>query len=352
MTAEQLPPWVRMALGYDGDPKVAALARFGADAGLCRDLHLATIRYCGREKTDGWVPPWEPGRLAWPLSADRAAELIDHLCEVELLVVNAEGIAPAIATGIATAIAPAIATAITPDMGGWLVVNYAKWQETAAEIEAYSAAQAERGRKGADKRWSRDPRIATAIAPATPNGSDRYSARDGDRMAELELEGESIGPARNTGARDDAAAAADEIDRLIQAQMFSLTGKTITTDEARAIWVTLSTGRTISNPAAFVRKCLGTKAEARRHLPHRDSTTGSARPASEIIAAQRRPGGPSADPAHQAQIARKLLAEAQAPPDPLPGADHDGEHDDEHDRQPAETEPLDAEPADDGDPPW
>lgn len=182
--------------------------------------------------------------------------------------------------------------------------------------------------------------VSNAVSNAVRNANPDPTRPEGEGLIQV---GDQ---STDRNARD-----ADDLDGLIQALMFGKTGKSITRDEAAAIRVGILSGRNVDNPAAYIRSAIATKTEARRLMPHRDSTTGSARPAREIVAASRRPGGPSADPAHQAQIARKLLAEAQAPPDPLPGADHDGEHDDDGDRQPAEPEPLDAEPADD-DPPW
>jgi hypothetical protein len=356
MTADNLPPWARMALGYDGDPKVAGLAKYGDDAGLCRDLHLAMIRYCRRNGTDGLVPPAEPSRLAWPLAPDRAMQLTEHLVEAELITPHDERLATAIATAIAGGMADVIATAIASAMAGgmatgWEVANYAKWQETSGEVEAYTAAQSQRGRLGAQTRWKRERArrssmtgaMAGAVATAErpPDGQAIWRT-DGDPMAEREVETESVGPARNAGAgagagANGAEAEADDRDRLIQAMMHTKTGQTVTRDEAAEIWISMSTGRTIGNPAAWIRKCLATKADARKYLPHREST-GTGRSAADIIAATRRPGGPTRDVGHWAEVARKGLHGADNPPEPEPEDQADPEHDphgsdqaDEHD---------------------
>lgn len=364
MTDENLPPWARMSLGYDGDPKVASLARFGGDAGLCRDLHLAMIRYCRRNSTDGWVPLWEPARLAWPLPPDHTAELVEHLAEVELIVpADADSMAPAIAPAkapakalaIAPAMAPAIAPAIAPAMGGWLVVNYAKWQETAAEIEAYSKAQAERGRRGAAKRWSDGVPVAgamaPAIAPATETDGTRHSARDGDRMAEREREREieaAAGSVRNGGAGASPAgahpAAADhfELDGQIIAILHGQ-GRTIDRADAAAIRRGLLAGKSPRDPGRYVLGIVRKDtAAAMACLPN--STASRQPPRVQAIHArcggQHEPGRcpvdddpardrpdplpyhpprPADDVAtHGAASARKLLAEAQAPADPQP----------------------------------
>lgn len=333
MTAENLPPWARMAIGYDGDPKVAALARFGEEAGLCRDLHLAMIRYCRREGTDGWVPPEEPGRLAWPLPPDRAKVLVDHLAEVELIAAaNGDRMAGAMAGAMAPAMAGGMAGAMA---GGWRVLNYAKWQETTAEIEAYSKMQAERGRLGAARRWSEPGSMAGAMR--SPRRAD--SARDGGRVAEVEIEIDKD-PSAHAPAREAPPGDGDDLDGLIQALMFSKTGQTVTREEAAAIRSELLTGRAIDNPAAWIRKCIGTKAEARRLRPTRDRAATAGTPAREIIDRHiRRPGGPTKDPHHWADIARKGL-HAETEPDHL---DLDGQADDELDA--ARSEQLANEPA-------
>jgi hypothetical protein len=106
-------PYAPMALGYDDDPKVVALVRFGDDAGLCRDLHLAMIRYANRARTDGKVPAIEIRRLAFPLAAEHAERLARYLGEEEL-------IGPLDSDGKALAMADVIAGAIP---SAWRVIS-------------------------------------------------------------------------------------------------------------------------------------------------------------------------------------------------------------------------------------
>lgn len=212
MTAEKLPPWARMSLGYDDDPLVVALGQFGPDAGLSRDMHLATIRYCRRGGTDGWLPPQEPTRLAWPLPYERALAIAEHLVEVGLLEADGYDMAGAIAAGKATVMADAMAAGMA---NGWRVPNYDKWQETAAEVEAYSKAQAERGRLGAAKRWN-SHRHGGAIALPLANDGDPMADRERDINQAAQITGPRTSPTHGpdrTRARGHQAPepAADDI---------------------------------------------------------------------------------------------------------------------------------------------
>jgi hypothetical protein len=336
MTADRLPLWARMACGYDDDPKIAALARFGEEAGLCRDLHLAMIRYSRRNETDGWVPPEEIGRLAWPLPVDRALVLVEHLAEVELVTGNGNGMTPAMASAIepdmAGAMAPAMAGAMASAIAhGWHVVNYAKWQETRGEVEAYSNAQSERGRRGAEKRWKREP-ARRASSSGSMAGAERVldgQARwrpDGDSMAEseVELELESSGSGRDAGAGARAREASPEDDHddeeLTQVQaLMAAAGRPVSRQDAATIRATvLAKAGNVRNPRAFIGKVLGDPKQARGYAPGAVTHVPTAR---EIIDSSKRPGGPG-DAGAGAAEARRLLAErtpAEPKPDEAPG---------------------------------
>jgi hypothetical protein len=370
MTAENLPPWARMSVGYDGDPKIAGLARFGDDAGLCRDLHLAMIRYSRRNGTDGWVPPTEPGRLAWPLPLHHVMDLVEHLAEAELIAADGFDLATAIAGGKATAIADAIAAGMA---NGWHVVNYAKWQETAAEVAAYSKAQSERGRLGAEKRWGQHGR-APAIAGAIAGAKRSQWQTDGDPMAETESERETTSSRRNAGAPARPAGADDDDD--FHHQIVALlhgSGHAVTYAEAVVIAESLLIGRRPRDPRAYV---LGSvrkhPAEAVRLLTAR-KPTGSRQPppvnqrcrrcSATDHATQDCPdlGGASAaagDAAHGAELARKQMAERARPEADEPDLVAAAEEDDRLARQKAVARARDPEPAeagpgvDDGLPDW
>lgn len=215
MTAEKLPPWARMSLGYDDDPLVVALGRFGEDAGLSRDMHLASIRYCRRGGTDGWLPPQEITRLAWPLPYDRALVIVEHLAEVGLIEADGYDMAGAMAGAMASgkrAPSAALADAMAAGMAnGWRVPNYDKWQETAAEVEAYSKGQAERGRLGAEKRWRRGK-------ARTPADGHRHGGRHSERMAgAIGEDGERIAGAIAPPLTNDGEPMADREREINQA---------------------------------------------------------------------------------------------------------------------------------------
>ena len=340
MTAENLPPWARMALGYDGDPKVSKLARFGEEAGLCRDLHLAMIRYSRRQGTDGWVPVEEVGRLAYPLPLDRALVLVEHLADVELI---APAIAPAMAPAIAPAMAPAMAPAIAPAMPeGWQVSNYAKWQETAAEIAEYTAEQSRKGRRGAETRWTRErarfASIAGGMAPAIAEASPEPYLANGERhasgVAEREVERDLAVPSvtRASGRAGEAEDGSndqpneeDELDTLVQALMHAKTGRSVSRIEALSIRQTLLSGRTVRDRAAYIRSALSTKKDARAFLPTLEPQQP---PSSKAVLRPR--VDRSAAAGRGAAEARRLMAEKAAKdaaneparqepePDPLP----------------------------------
>ena len=321
MVAENLPPWARMALGYDEDDKVAALARFGADAGLCRDLHLAMIRYSRRNGTDGDVPATEPARLAFPLPPDDTARLVEHLAEVELILPIAGAMAPAMAPAMTPVMAPA-----TPSMaGGWHVVNYSKWNETAAEIEKYTADQRERGRRGAEARWGRakgrgsDQEVLAGAKAGAMAGAMAGPMRfDGDPMAEVEVEvddpraevGDRGSPARAREASPDDDQDDEELSQ-VQALM-AAAGRPVGREDASKILaaVLAKAGARVRNRRAFIGRVLGDQKQARAYAP---GAVHHAPSAAEIIAASRHPGGPSKDVGDRAAEARKALANRERP---------------------------------------
>jgi hypothetical protein len=148
--------FVKLAVGFDEDPKVVALAKYGDDAGLCRDLYLAMVRYCRRNLTDGLVPEFELMRLAFPLALPRALPLAQHLAAEELI------------TQVAT---------------GWIVNAYVKRNGTRADVEAKIESQRELARR----RWKNGGHSpARAIGNAGGNATATRL-----RMPESESESEN-----------------------------------------------------------------------------------------------------------------------------------------------------------------
>ena len=326
-------PYAPMALAYDEDPKVAALVRFGEDAGLCRDLHLAMIRYTNRAHTDGLVPGPEALRLAWPLPRERAEQITEHLAEVEL-------IAPAMGAANGdhgSSVAGAIPVA-------WSVINWEKWNRPKAWLEAQSARKSAAGKKGAETRWtqgkrrrrSRDPAGETrSMAPAMAGAMQELSTSDGTSYGTSMATSTSTGtdkpsssPDRHPDARargrareDDDDSAPDELANTIVALLHA--HGPITRDQAAAYRERVLAGRNVEDPAKYVigairRDPRGAYREAVQAAPR----AGKAQPPPPsmicrrcgAINEHREPDCPKPPPSddaskHGASEARRLLAE-------------------------------------------
>ena len=175
--------FIKLAVGFDEDPKVVSLAQFGDDAGLGRDLYLAMCRYCRRGLTDGYVPPWEVSRLAWPLAEQHAQQLAKQLATVELI------------SEVST--------------GGWIVNAYVKRNGTRADAEALSAIRSEMGRRG------RSAGQRDAGAKSQANG---YATSSASSSAESESESETSrvrAPARGAAARRGGTATPPPVSHVL-----------------------------------------------------------------------------------------------------------------------------------------
>lgn len=82
---------VRIVVSFPDDPKVRALARFGEDAGLARDLYVQMCLFCKRTQSDGLVPEYEVSVLAYPLEPERGLEIAGHLAAVGLVEKTSSG---------------------------------------------------------------------------------------------------------------------------------------------------------------------------------------------------------------------------------------------------------------------
>jgi hypothetical protein len=158
-------PYAKMSVGFDDDPKIVALARYGEEAPACRDLYLAMIRYSKRNLTDGFVPTIEVVRLAFPLAEQTAMRLVDHLVSVSLCV---------------------------PHTDGYAVRNYAKWNGTRME----ALQRRENSRRAALTRWSE-----------THSGSHAEPNANGNaKLKGTEVPVGASVPDRYAGARDPSGA--------------------------------------------------------------------------------------------------------------------------------------------------
>lgn len=147
--------YLKLAVAFPDDPKVRALARFGPDAGLARDLYVQMCLHCKRNLTDGFVPDEQIGLLVYPLDPEHGKQLAKQLASVEL---------------------------IKEEAGGWDVLAYLKRNGTREDVERLSKVRAEAGRQGGKatpKRAGQKPRKAKgkqlALQDAEQPGSNAVS---------------------------------------------------------------------------------------------------------------------------------------------------------------------------------
>jgi len=114
--------YLKLAVGYPNDPKVRALARFGApDAGLARDLYVQMCLHCKEHLTDGHVSTEQIGLLVYPLDPEHGNQLAKQLASVGL---------------------------IKEEASGWQVLAYVRRNGTREDVEKLSKVRAEAGRTG------------------------------------------------------------------------------------------------------------------------------------------------------------------------------------------------------------
>ena len=123
-----MPPveiYLKLAVGFARDPKVRALARYGVDGILARDLYVQMCLHCKENLTDGFVPAEEVGALAYPLPIDHANQLANQLASVGLTKEQSKN-----------------------EAQGWQVLAYVKRNGTREDVERLSEVRAASGRKG------------------------------------------------------------------------------------------------------------------------------------------------------------------------------------------------------------
>lgn len=120
--------YLPLAVGFASDPKVRALAQFGPDAGLARDLFVQMCCHCKANLTDGFVAEYELGILVYPLDVEHGKQLAKHLAYVGLIKEVSNGLAD-----------------------GWQVLAYLKRNPSREEVEELSVKRAEAGRTGGQK---------------------------------------------------------------------------------------------------------------------------------------------------------------------------------------------------------
>lgn len=148
--------FIKLVVAFGDDPKVRALARYGSDAGLARDLYVQMICFCKRMLTDGFVPDEQVGLLVYPLDPEHGKQLAKQLASVGL---------------------------IKEEAGGWNVLAYLKRNGSRADVERLSEVRAESGRKGG--KVSRKParqNAGQAKSKQVASGALKQNeARDRDR---------------------------------------------------------------------------------------------------------------------------------------------------------------------------
>jgi hypothetical protein len=101
--AKKLPPWVRLAAGFYGNPKVVQLAHRKQHRAIA--VYVCGLGWCCEQRTDGFIPEYALAQLhGVPLDAQ-------HLVSVGLWV---------------------------SEVGGWSVHDWEVWQESNDEKRARS----------------------------------------------------------------------------------------------------------------------------------------------------------------------------------------------------------------------
>jgi hypothetical protein len=136
--------YLKLAVAFPTDPKVRALARFGApDAGLARDLYVQMCLHCKEYLTDGFVPDEQVGLLVYPLDAEHGKQLAKQLASV--------GLTKELSKNGAS---------------GWQVLAYVPRNGTREDVQRLAEVRANAGRTGGRKsRKNRErPRQTTTQA--------------------------------------------------------------------------------------------------------------------------------------------------------------------------------------------
>jgi hypothetical protein len=171
--------YVKLVVGFPRDPKVRALVRYGAEAGLARDLYVQMCLYCKENLSDGLVPAEEVGVLVYPLAPDHGERLAKQLASVGLIKEVSNGEAQACD-----------------------VLAFLKRNGSREDVERLSAMRAEAGRAGGTKSRKRPghrPRQATGKQSA----KQKISNADPYTETETETGSKPITPAAAPPPRGD-----------------------------------------------------------------------------------------------------------------------------------------------------
>ena len=156
--------YIKLVTTFPKDPKVRALARFGADAGLARDLYVQMCLYCKEMLSDGFVPAEEIGLLVYPLDPEHGNQLAKQLASVGLTKELSKN-----------------------EAQGWEVLAFVRRNGTREDTEQLSKVRAVAGRAGGTK--SRKPparrvpkanskQVANQVADMLPSNPDSVSVSE------------------------------------------------------------------------------------------------------------------------------------------------------------------------------
>ena len=166
--------YIKLAVSFPNDPKVRALARYGADAGLARDLYVQMCLYCKDMLTDGWVPDEQVGLLVYPLDLEHGNQLAKQLASVGLTKELSKQEAP-----------------------GWQVCAFVRRNGTKEDVEQLSKVRAEAGRTG-----GRKSRKRPAQRPAKAS-SNQVAYQDAKQTGSNAVSVSVSVPAKNAGTDTD-----------------------------------------------------------------------------------------------------------------------------------------------------
>lgn len=169
--------YLRLAVDFDDDEKVARLARYGKDARGIRDLLVGMWRYCKREKSDGHVPEEIVGKLVYPDSPRIGVRDADRL----------------VAVGIAERTAD-----------GYLLAGFLKHNKSREEIDAESARKAEAGKIGgfASGKVRKGEADTKQTASEARSHSSEFREQSSESTTELGLRGDRPVPLRAVPATE------------------------------------------------------------------------------------------------------------------------------------------------------
>jgi hypothetical protein len=165
--------YIKLVVGFPRDQKVRALARYGTDAGLARDLYVQMILHCKENLTDGFVPAEEAWALAFPLPPDHADQLAKQLASVGL-----------------------IKEVSNPEAPGWQVCAFLKRNASKEQVEALSEVRAESGRAGG--KASRRPPKRAGQRRSQPN-ANQLAYQDASKLPPI------VQSTENTDASNEAS---------------------------------------------------------------------------------------------------------------------------------------------------